>query len=364
MHTGIANLPLHDGRCPAWLFEKMVLLARAVIELLALEEGAEGVLRRLSDPFWFQSLGCVLGFDWHSSGLTTTVCGALKEALRGQEGELGLFICGGKGKTGFKTPDEIYRYAEHHYLQVQPERLARASRLAAKIDQGALQDGYDLYHHTFCFTASGQWAVVQQGMNTRRREARRYHWLSSACHNPAEEPHAAICSQQREEAVLNLVARESRDARECLPRVTREQPEQLEHWLTELQAKALTLPRRHQLWLSDLNPRRLRTVFLRTYEQVPSDFITLLEIPGVGTQGLRALSLIAELIYGTPLSYRDPARFSFAHGGKDGQPYPVNQTLMEHSIRVLSRAVERAKLGQNDKRKALRRLARLFPEYP
>ncbi|ACX52180.1 protein of unknown function DUF763 [Ammonifex degensii KC4] len=364
MRTGITNLPLHHGRCPPWLFEKMVELARAIVELLVLEEGAEGVLRRLSDPFWFQSLGCVLGFDWHSSGVTTTVCGALKEALRHREGELGLFVCGGKGTAGFKTPEEICRHAERYSLKVDPEKLVRASRLAAKIDQSALQDGYELYHHTFFFTSSGEWAVVQQGMNTERREARRYHWLSFACPDFAEEPHAAICSERREEFVLNLVARESRTARDLLPEIAREQPEKLVKWLSGLKEKVLDLPRRHQLWLSDLNPRRLKTVFLHTYERLPADFLSLLETPGIGAQGLRALSLIAELVYGTPLSYCDPARFAFAHGGKDGHPYPVDRVTMVHSIQVLSRAVERAKLGINDKREALRRLAHIFPDLP
>lgn len=357
MRTGIANLPLHSGKCPRWLFEKMVELSRIILELLVIEAGPEEILRRLSDPFWFQAFGCVLGFDWHSSGLTTTVCGALKEAVRGREQEFGLFVCGGKGATALKTPEEILRLGDRHPLKVNPEELVRASRLTAKVDQAALQDGYDLYHHTFIFSTRGTWAVIQQGMNTALQRARRYHWLSEACVNFVVEPHTAICCDARG-LTLNLVAQESEAARQSLPVLAQEQPERLAADLQRLHERILDLPDRHCLLLEDLDPRRLKTVFEKSYYHAPQDFVALLETPGVGARGIRALSLIAELVYGTPLSYRDPARFAFAHGGKDGTPYPVDRATYEHSIQVLKRAVEQSRLGFTEKREALARLAR------
>jgi hypothetical protein len=357
LRTGIANLPLHSGKCPRWLFEKMVELGRVLVELLVIEAGPEEVLLRLSDPFWFQALGCVLGFDWHSSGLTTTVCGALKEAVRGRERDLGLFVCGGKGATALKTPEEILRLGDRHALAVNPEALVRASRLTAKVDQAALQDGYDLYHHTFIFSVHGAWTVIQQGMNPDAQRARRYHWSSRACRDFVVEPHTAVCCDAKG-LTLNLVARESEAARKSLPALAQEKPDRLVADLKRIQERVLDLPDRHRLLLTDLNPARLRTVFEKSYLRPPPDFLGLLETPGVGARGIRALSLIAELIYGTPASYRDPARFAFAHGGKDGIPFPVDRTTFEHSIRVLRRVVERSRLGLSDKRAALGRLAR------
>lgn len=359
--TGIANLPLHSGKCPRWLFEKMVELARVLLQLLVVETGPEDVLRRLSDPFYFQALGCVLGFDWHSSGLTTTVCGALKEAVRDRERDLGLFICGGKGTTAIKTPEEIIRLGERHPISAHPEELVYASRLTAKVDQAAVQDGYDLYHHTFLFSMSGTWAVIQQGMNPNAQRARRYHWFSEACADFVVEPHTAVCCDVKG-PTLNLVAWESGPARKTLPALAQESPDKLIADLKRIQDRVLDLPERHRLLLSDLNPSRLRTVFEKSYLNPPPDFVALLGTPGVGARGIRALSLIAELIYGTPPSYRDPARFAFAHGGKDGTPYPVDRTTYDNSIQVLRRVLERSRLGFNDKRAALKRLARFGTE--
>jgi len=357
LRTGIANLPLHSGKCPRWLFEKMVELSRALVELMVIEAGPDEVVVRLSDPFWFQALGCVLGFDWHSSGLTTTVCGALKEAIRGRERDLGLFACGGKGATALKTPEEIFRLGDRYPLAANPEELVRASRLTAKVDQAAVQDGYDLYHHTFIFSVRGASAVDQQGMNPAARRARRYHWCSRACRDFVVEPHTAVCCDVKG-LTLNLVAAESEAARKSLPALSQEHPDRLVADLKRIQDRVLDLPDRHQLLLSDLNPARLRSVFEKTYLHPPPDFAGLLETPGIGARGIRALSLIAELVYGTPPSYRDPARFAFAHGGKDGTPYPVDRTTYEHSIRVLKRVVERSRMGLSDKRAALGRLAR------
>jgi len=197
LRTGYADLPLHGGQCPRWLFERMVKLGRSVLLIIAREEGTKGILSKLSDPYWFQALGCLLGFDWHSSGLTTTVCGALKEGLRGCERELGLFIAGGKGKTSLKTPQDIINYADKYSLSVEPDQLIYASKMSAKVDNTAVQDGYQLYHHTFIFTSKGDWAVVQQGMNTNTKRARRYHWLGSRVEDFVNEPHSAICCDQR-----------------------------------------------------------------------------------------------------------------------------------------------------------------------
>lgn len=357
MRTGIANLPLHSGKCPRWLFDKMVELARVLLELLIIETGPEEVLRRLSNPFWFQALGCVLGFDWHSSGLTTTVCGALKEAVRGRERDLGFFVCGGKGATALKTPEEIIRLSDRYPIGARPEALVRASRLTAKVDQAAVQDGYDIYHHTFIFSLSGTWTVIQQGMNLNAHRARRYHWLSDVCTDFVNEPHTAVCCDTHGTA-LNLVARESHSARNTIPALAQEPPERLVADLKRIQEHVLDLPDRHRLLLSDLNPSRLRTVFEKSYQNPPPDFVGLLETPGIGARGIRALSLIAELVYGTPPSYRDPARFAFAHGGKDGIPYPVDHKTYDNSIQVLRRVVEHSRLGFSEKRAALNRLAR------
>jgi len=350
--TGIANLPLHYGKVPPWLFERMTRLAREVVLVIATEFGTKEVLRRLSDPFWFQAFGCVLGYDWHSSGVTTTVCGALKEGVRGLEREIGLFIAGGKGRTSRKTPSEIEGFGD--LLRIDPARLVYASRMAAKVDNSALQDGYQLYHHTFIFAADGSWAVVQQGMNEKNHYARRYHWLGEKVTDFVCEPHSAICSQSRGTA-LNLVAQESATARHIIAQVTTEEkPEKIIAELKRL--KTLHLPARHYLTLDDINPDRLHKILLSAYEQHPGNFEKLLSLEGIGPKTLRALSLLSELIYGAPVSVRDPAIYSFAHGGKDGHPYPVDKKTYDRSIEILHRAVEKARLGNNERLAALRRL--------
>ena len=355
MKRGIAHLPLHHGRAPRWLFQRMVRLARQIVVLSVTELGSRELLRKLADPFWFQALGCVLGFDWHSSGLTTTACGAIKEGVRGLERHLGFFVGGGKGAASRKTPEEIEAQGAH--LRVDPSGLVAASRLAAKVDSAALQDGYQLYHHTFFFTADGHWAVVQQGMNEATRYARRYHWLSETVADPVNEPHQAVCCD-RTGATLNLVARESAEARRLSVLLSRENPERLVRDIQRMQS--LTLPARHGLRVDDIHPRRLFTVFLRTYERQPENFEALLRTEGVGAKTLRALSLVAELIYGVPASTRDPARFSFAHGGKDGHPYPVDRATYDTTIAVLEKAVHASRLGRQEELAALRRLERFW----
>lgn len=358
MRTGIANLPLHGGKCPPWLFERMVKMTRAFLEVMIADAGTEGVLARVSDPFWFQAFGCVLGFDWHSSGLTTTVCGALKEALRDRAGRLGLFAAGGKGKTSRQTPHEIQLIAERYPLAGDPGELVFASRMAAKVDNSAVQDGYQIYHHTFIFNNRGQWAVVQQGMNEQNGWARRYHWLSTTLRDFVCEPHQAVCCDHRGEA-LNLVALESDPARKVVTELSREQPEKIVKELNRLQEKAvLQLPARHRVALSDLNPRKIGSVLLKSYARQPENFRALLATEGIGPKALRALSLLSELVYGTPPSYRDPARYSYAHGGKDGHPYPVDRTLYDQSIAFLQKALTESRLGRTEKIEAFRRLAR------
>ncbi|MBI4308361.1 MAG: DUF763 domain-containing protein [Chloroflexi bacterium] len=353
--TGIANLPLHGGKAPAWLFQRMVRLSREIVVVIVEDYGPDELLRRLADPFWFQAFGCVLGFDWHSSGLTTTACGALKEGLRGLDRDLGVFVAGGKGGTSRKTPSEIESVGG--LLTADPARLVYASRIAAKVDTSALQDGYQLYHHTFVFTPAGQWTVVQQGMNEQTRYARRYHWLGEAIRDFVCEPHAAICSDARSEA-LNLVAQESDRARLAIPQiVTQEKPEKL---LAELKrAKTLDLPPRHHLLAADINPDRLDKILLSTYERQPGDFEALLALEGVGPKTIRALSLLSELLHGAPVSWRDPARYAFAHGGKDGHPYPVDRATYDRSIELLRTAVRRARVEAKEKGQALDRLARV-----
>jgi hypothetical protein len=355
--TGIANLPLHGGKAPRWLFERMVRLSREVTEAIVTEYGAEDMLCRLSDPYWFQALGCVLGWDWHSSGVTTVVCGAIKEGIKGAEKELGLYVAGGKGATSRRTPDEVTRFGDACGVDAVP--LVYASRMAAKVDNTALQDGYQLYHHTFLFTASGRWAVVQQGMNDRNRYARRYHWLGDEVEDFVCEPHSAICSETTGEA-LNMVAGESEEARQVVTQLAAEKgPEALLGELKRL--KTLSLPPRHHLSVEDINPERLQKIFVRTYEDAPQCFEGLLGMQGVGPKTIRALSLLSELVYGVAPSVRDPARYSFAHGGKDGHPYPVDRETYDRSIDILSRAVKKAKLGSREELEALRRLHRVFP---
>ena len=353
--TGSAYLPLHQGKAPPWLFNRMVKLAREITIVIVDEYGPQEMLKRLSHPFWFQAFGCVLGFDWHSSGVTTTLCGALKEGIRGIEKDLGLFVAGGKGRTSRDTPDEIQRWGEQ--ISLNPTPLIYASRMSAKVDTSAIQDGYQLYHHTFIFTAKGSWAVVQQGMNETNHYARRYHWLSEMVTDFVNEPHAAILAETSIQP-LNLVASESHPARKTITEIATEQkPELVISDLKKL--KTLELPRRHQIEVNDLHPDSISKILLSTYERQPENFEQLLGLPGVGPKTIRALSLISELIYGVAPSYRDPARYTFAHGGKDGIPYPVDRATYDRSIELLSKSINKARLTPVEKKEILGRLARL-----
>jgi hypothetical protein len=351
MRSGTANLPLHSGRAPAWLFSRMVRLAREITAHIVAEYGSDEVLRRLADPYWFQAFGCVLGFDWHSSGVTTTVTGALKEGLRGTEHELGIYAGGGKGAVSRKTPGEITSFCER--LSMDPRPLVYASRISAKVDSAAVQDGYQLYHHAFFFTPSGGWCVVQQGMNDDDGMARRYHWLAAKVRSYVNEPHAAICAEAQA-PTLNLVASESDATRGNSAELAREKPRVVLSALREL--PLLSMPKRHAVMIADVNAQHLEKILLKTYERAPKDFETLLGMEGVGARTLRALALASEVIYGTPASTRDPARFSFAHGGKDGTPFPVDIETYDKTVEVLRAAVNKANIDRSERVKALKRL--------
>ena len=332
----------------------MKQLAPAIVEAIVVEHGRRAFLERLSDPNWFQAFGCVLGFDWHSSGVTTTVCGAVKEGLKDLDCEIGLWVAGGKGKTSRQTPNELVEIGSR--LGMDGARLAYNSRMAAKVDSAAVQDGFGIYHHSFFVSADGEWAVVQQGMREGDGTARRYHWLGSRVSDFVNEPHAAIASDARDQTVLNLVAAESAAARASSTEFARLEPRLVDREIARV--ITLALPNRH--WVDverDINPAHLRKVLLATYEANPSNYEQLLAVRGVGAKAVRALAMVAEVVYGAPASMKDPARFSFAHGGKDGHPYPVDRDVYDHSVDWLRVALERAKLGRTDRLDALKRLA-------
>lgn len=353
MRTGMAHLPLHGGKAPYWLFSRMKKLATEIAYIIVREHGTSELLKKLSDPFWFQALGCVLGFDWHSSGLTTTTCGALKEGLKEVSREIGLFVCGGKGAAARKTPREIEEIGFRRQIKADPEKLIYASRMSAKVDSAAVQDGYHLYQHSFIFDRDGRWAVIQQGMNPQNRWARRYHWLSMRINDFVCEPHAAVCCDHTSE-VFNMVCRQSEDCRQISTALAHQEPQKVVADFEKI--KKLDLPGHHPVFLKEIKSENLRKILEKTYERRPAHFEALLATEGVGPKTVRALALISELIYGKPAAFEDPVRFSFAHGGKDGHPYPVNRKNYDRSIQILKEAVHQAKVGRLEQFKALARL--------
>ena len=355
MKTGTAHLPLHGGNAPRWLFDRMARLAKEITIVIVDGYGPEEFLKRISHPYWFQSFGCVLGFDWHSSGLTTTVGGALKVGLKDISKELGLYVAGGKGGTSRKTPTEIEKASQ--ILGKDFSRLIYSSKMSAKVDSAALQDGYTLYHHNFFFTKAGNWAVVQQGMNEETRYARRYHWLSDDLNSFVEEPHNAIASNQKG-SVLNMVSKKSLKPRILSSELAKQNPDKTIKQFTKI--LELKLPHRERISENDIKPENLNKVLLRTYDLQPKTFEELLSIKGVGPKTIRALSLISELIYNAPASREDPVKYSFAHGGKDGTPYPVDRKTYDKSIEFLGFAIEKAKIGDRDKIEAIKRLQTSF----
>ena len=346
--SGTADLPLHGGRVPLWLAERMERLAAAIVENIIYQYGAAEFLARLSDPFWFQALGSVMGMDWHSSGITTSVMGALKRALNPRAKELGIFVCGGRGKQSRKTPSELLTVAEAQGLP--GSTLVRASRLTAKIDNNAIGDGFQIYLHSFVVTAAGQWAVVQQGMNDAKGLARRYHWHSAAIRDFTCEPHTGIAGGY-EGTILNLVDRRAKPAQAALLSIASENPDK-----TLAEVKRLVMPRHHEVRAENLDLKRLGAVLATSYQRQLRDFASLLLIENLGPRTLQTLALIAEVIHGTPNRFSDPARFSFALGGKDRHPFPVPLKVYDESLSVLRRSLDAAKLGLTDKIDGLRRL--------
>lgn len=327
----------------------MARLGLAVTEVLLTEYGKNEVLRRLSDPFWFQSLGAVMGMDWHSSGITTSVMGALKRAINPRWRELGLYVCGGKGAASRQTPAEILRICETSALE--GAELVRCSKLSAKVDNTVVQDGFQLYLHSFVLSDTGEWTVVQQGMSPASSTARRYHWHSAGLRSFVEEPHTAICGERQGE-ILNLADRDAGRARSGVLALTREKPESM---MQEVQQ--LVMPARHDVRSDDVDLRRLGAILWLAHDRQPADFEELVLLEGVGPRTLQSLALVSEVLYGAPARFRDPARFSFAHGGKDGHPFPVPEKVYDETIGVLRTAVEKAKLGQGDKLQAIRQLS-------
>jgi len=362
--SGVTDLPLHEGRAPAWLMARMKKMAYAVAKVIVDDYGRRELLRRLSDPYWFQSFGCALGFDWHSSGLTTTVVGALREALSLKVH--GVAVAGGKGSMSRRVPEQIMGSGLD---EDKAARLIRASRLAAKVDNAVLQDGYQIYHHAIIFTEDGEWAVIQQGMNPDQGYARRYHWLGERVECFVVEPHSAIASMRREKAVLNMVSRESEEARRASVDLASERPSTLIRLLNiaargqetltafigdEMDLQVMRLPSFLRM------PRRIDwNAIRRAYELRPRSYEELVEIRGIGPSTIRALALISALIYGARIDWRDPVRFTFAVGGKDGVPYPVSRRTYDEAISFMQQVLEEAELGSDEKKEALRRLLQL-----
>ncbi len=348
--SGYADLPLHGGRVPKWLAERMALLGGAITEAILVEYGKKEFIRRLSDPAWFQSLGCVMGMDWHSSGITTSVMGALKTALNPKAKELGIYICGGRGKHSRKTPEELLKVADQTGLN--GENLVRSSRLTAKVDNTAIQDGFQIYLHSFIVTEEGDWAVVQQGMNGNTGYARRYHWSSDQLGSYVNEPHKFIYGKNQG-YILNLTHKYAAETRDKIVSISKENPDQM---IEEI--RKIRLPAHHDVRGKDVDLKRLGTVLAISHELPTDEFEELLLVEGLGPRTLQSLTLVSEVIYGTPSRFADPARFSFAHGGKDGHPFPVPTRVYDESIRVLKTAVGKARIGQSDKLKALRSLSK------
>ena len=380
MNRGIATLTLDYGRCPPWLFERMVRLGREMTRVLVEEYGPDEFIKRIADPVWFQSFGTVLAFDWNASGLTTILTAALKEAMRGQERELGIFICGGKGKTSRKTPDEITSWGEKLSLpDPHVNNLVYNSKMAAKVDSALVQDNYQIYHHTFFFSKEGAWAVVQQGMNTATQSARRYHWFSENINDIVCEPHTGIAAQIVQHSVLNMTARKSDKSREFSVelveggyaslmkdiKIIRKHSSNLSRILAmkapEGQLTLLELAdiefHSHPVEMEDFSKSKyLEKILSKLTFEKPESYEKLVATEGVGPKTIRALALVGEVIYGAEPSYEDPARYSFAHGGKDATPFPVDRETYDMTIKTIKHAVDKTRIGQSEKKKAIERL--------
>ena len=363
--AGTADLPLHGGRVPPWLADRMTKLGAVIAQAIVHHYGRQELLRRLANPFWFQSFGAVMGMDWHSSGITTSVVGALKRGLAPLENELGLRVCGGRGRHSLKTPGELMDVGAR--VGIDGARLAQVSRLVAKVDSAAVQDGFDLYLHGFVVADDGQWTVVQQGMNDGRRQARRYHWISEGLTSFVDDPHSAI-EGKGQGAIVNLADKRAERSRmsqlellyELGPvgiasEIARLGPD-LAAAPVEPLLPHLIMPQRHDIRSEDIIPRRLHAALAAAADRGPKDFPDLLLTPGVGARTVQALAMVAEVVHGAPCRFSDPARFSLAHGGKDRHPYPVPLKVYDETISVLKSAVRKAKLGREEEIEAIKRL--------
>ena len=351
MKSGHADLPLHYGKVPVWLAQRMSALGGAIVEAIVMEYGRDALLQKMSDPFWFQSLGCVLGMDWHSSGITTSVMGALKQSVNRRSSELGIYICGGRGKYSRQTPAELLVIADKTGLD--GNLLVHHSKLSAKVDNTAIQDGFQLYLHSFVLSKEGNWAVIQQGMNTDDRLARRYHWHSPSIQSFIEEPHTFIYGQNQG-SILNLTAKDAAPTRSGILDLTRENPDKIMREVSKL-----VMPDHHDVRAEDVNLKRLGAVLALAHDNPVDNMESLLMLEGVGPRTIQSLTLVSEIIHGTPSRFSDPARFSFAHGGKDGHPFPVPITVYDESILTLDRAIQLAKMGDKDKSDALKNLSKV-----
>ena len=351
MKSGTADLPLHYGRVPRWLADRMARLGREIVRIMVEERGSAEFLSRLSDPFWFQALGCVLGMDWHSSGITTSVMGALKKGLNPLSDELGIFICGGRGRFSRKTPEEIRAVSFREGLN--GDSLVNASCLSAKVDNTCLQDGFQIYLHNFILARSGEWAVVQQGMNDKAGMARRYHWHSPAVRSFVRNPHTGI-SGKNQGLLINLSDQKAEGAQGAILNFASLRPEQQNRELQQL-----FLPDRHDVRAEDVDSKRLGAVLAVAAEAGVRDFPGLLLTNGLGPRTLQSLALVSEVIYGEPVRFEDPARFSFAHGGKDGHPFPVPLKIYDQTLSLLCRSVQKSRVEEEAKREGLKKLHRL-----
>jgi len=380
IYRGIATFGLDEGKCPRWLFERMTKLGREIIEVIINEYGSDEFIKRISDPVWFQSLGTVLAFDWNSSGLTTILTAALKEAIRGREKELGIFICGGKGKTSRRTPEEIEQWGNALSLpDGYVNSLIYNSKMTAKVDSALVQDGFQIYHHTLFFSKNGSWTVIQQGMNIQNQSARRYHWYSKKITDLVKEPHAGIASQILNQPTLNLTALESEKTRSVSTQLVQNNyydlmkdikilAKHFSDYSQMLKVKSdgqqtifLNLENREFVWHPVVKENFFKNKYLQKIlyfvcEQRPASYEKLLSLKGVGPKTIRALSLVSEIIYGAKPSYRDPARYSFAHGGKDATPYPVDRITYDQSIKFFADVISKSKLQSSEKNKIFHKL--------
>ncbi|MBE6493053.1 MAG: DUF763 domain-containing protein [Methanosphaera stadtmanae] len=373
---GITNLPLHTDHTPRWLWERMVKLSGALTEVILDEYGHDEFLRRISNPYWFQAFSCVIGFDWHSSGTTTTTCGALRASLDPEKH--GIAVLGGKGKNSLKTPYQLENMGDTFNLSNKlTDNLIKSSKLSAKIDNACIQDSYSLYQHNFFLTESGKWAVVQQGMNTNNKYARRYHWISTDLDEFFNDPHTGIDCEKKEDSVLNMSSKESKEVRSISVDLINDNPEHLRTYFRKDKKQTLltdffdwdndddptgfnnqphfTMPRHHPVLDMDLSDKEFE-VLKNAYEIQPEKYQDLISLKGMGPKKIRALALISDLVYGKKASWEDPVKYSFAHGGKDGFPYPVDKEVYDHSIETIEDALNQSKLDKKDKLGAIKRL--------